>query len=545
MERARTRSSGIGHGITLVALAMVLAAPHPAVATLSFQRPTNLLGFATTFQEGTGLPTRNFTMSFTVQSSCGRERFQIAMCDFAFYFYQDPSTSTADVGIDYRSHSFSFGNHSVEDLFMQMRTWSIVYDDARKSLSLYVDEWCLGTINDDDIFGRGTAIFGPGGIATLYLGPYGYYADGVITAAAEDLAFYGLFDSFQLWDRAMNATEISKLAASPHSLSGNEQGLAVFWRTDAGHGKQIRNLGSAGVYYAGILGAYASGIGQTSSALGVECDAVAATPPQWVNSSAAGAAGNSAPIAHDQLEIPVIESVASAATSSIVYFSGTDDDGDLLNFAVTRLPAHGVLELESTLGTTETTVITNTTFRCWEVFSRYRLVWWPKQDSNDPATVGIKAFDGKAWSAEATISFNIIPIDGLPSVKAHSNYSTDEDTGVGITLRAEDVDSSHLSFFITELPTHGKLYNSRSNTSFGQGQITNAFSAWDILQPMEQYASNVRAVSTFWRSGEDAGNGYPSWHPFREYLIRAVCCASSFFGRIPDSSVALQYCATV
>jgi len=123
---------------------------------------------------------------------------------------------------------------------MQMRTWSIVYDDARKSLSLYVDEWCLGTINDGNIFGRGrTAIFGPNGIATLYLGPYAYYAGGVVTAVADDQAFYGLFGSFQLWDRAMNSTEISKLAASPRTLSGNEEGLAVFWSTDSGYGKAM------------------------------------------------------------------------------------------------------------------------------------------------------------------------------------------------------------------------------------------------------------------------------------------------------------------
>ena len=39
MAWARPRSSGVGHVIMLVALATVLAGPHPAIAPLSFQRP--------------------------------------------------------------------------------------------------------------------------------------------------------------------------------------------------------------------------------------------------------------------------------------------------------------------------------------------------------------------------------------------------------------------------------------------------------------------------------------------------------------------------
>ena len=212
----------------------------------------------------------------------------------------------------------------------------------------------------------------------------------------------------------------------------------------------------------------------------------------------------------------MIESVAGAATRTIIYFLGSDEDGDLLDYAVTRLPEHGLLELESGFGTSDESIaITNVTFRCWETtFSRYRLVWSPEENSNEAATIGIKAWDGLDYSAEATISLTVIPIDGLPA-PVPANYSANEDAGVNILLHVNDVDSEFVSLFITALPAHGKLYQVDTTTGERGEEITKTYSPWDVVPPIEQLASSVRAVSTFWPSGDDSGNGYPSWHPFQ------------------------------
>ena len=288
-------------------LKVMMSLLRPVSALLNFQHSTDILGFASTFEEGDGLPTRNFTMAFTVQSSCGRIRYQIALDTVeTFYFYMDPSARWADVGFASKSHIFPFGNHSVEELFMHMRTWSITYDDSRKKLSLYADGWCLGSI-DSDLFGDGengdgeTAIFGPNGVAQIFFGPYGFYIDGVLTAATADWGLYGLFDSFQLWDRALNSTEVAQLAASPHSLTGDD-GLAIWWQCDRGHGSWIQNFGRTGSKYDGVLGRYASGVEETSAVLGVGCDALVVTSPTWVNHTGAA---NSPPVAEDQFDIPV------------------------------------------------------------------------------------------------------------------------------------------------------------------------------------------------------------------------------------------------
>ena len=180
-----------------------------------------------------------------------------------------------------------------------------------------------------------------------------------------------------------------------------------------------------------------------------------------------------------------------------------------------------MLELQNTID--ETTVpITNVTFRCWEetTFVRYRLVWWPETDSEEDVTIGIKSWDGDAFSAEATVTVKITAQDGVPR-PVPMTYTIDEDTELfNILLSANDIDSEFVSVFITELPGHGKLYNIANDNKTGVAvrgdEITQAYSQWEVVPPIEQYATNVRAVSTFWPVGNDAGNGYPSWHPYRK-----------------------------
>ena len=355
--------------------------------------------------------------------------------------------------------------------------------------------------------------------------------------------FFGQLNNFQLWDRALNLTEIRQISASPNNLTGDEEGLCIYWQADRGYGSRVPNLGSAGADYDATLGEYTNGP-QTSAVYGTGCDAVSTTPPTWANKTAGV---NTPPFVQNatlqvirykaptvQLSVntrmfddaacvtQVIESTSDAPASATLYFiGGFDTDGDLLDYAVTRLPSHGVLELVSTVNATAPNVpITSTPFRCWETFSRYRLAWWPAENSNEPVTIGYKAWDGSDFSDEANLELTIQPIDGIPNAVAMS-YTLDEDTELSnITLCAIDDDTDFLSIFLTSLPTHGTLYalvhyNNKSGDWVRREEITRAYSPWNVVEPIEQYASNVRAVSTFWPADDITVTGYPSWHVFQ------------------------------
>ena len=129
-----------------------------------------------------------------------------------------------------------------------------------------------------------------------------------------------------------------------------------------------------------------------------------------------------------------------------------------------------------------------------------------------------QAWDGSAYSPEATVDIKITARDGVPAAVATS-YATVEDAAfVNITLRAIDIDSEFVAVFIKKLPTHGKLFRTSNSSDWllQSNEIGQAYSEWETVPPFAQFAANVRAVSTFWPAGDDAGNGYPSWHPFRE-----------------------------
>ena len=203
----------------------------------------------------------------------------------------------------------------------------------------------------------------------------------------------------------------------------------------------------------------------------------------------------------------MIEAASGAPTSATIYFKGYDVDGDLLDYTVTRLPSHGILELVNAVDLSVPNIpITNATFDC-AIFARYRLEWWPEENSNEAVTIGYKAWDGTDYSNEAQIELTVRAINGLPRV-APMNYTMLEDTELhNITLHATDIDSSFVSIFITELPAHGTLYKVLPDQDKNEAVIAQPFSTWEVVHPIEQYLSNVLKVSTFWPANDDAGNG--------------------------------------
>ena len=159
------------------------------------------------------------------------------------------ATGKLDIILDSNSYHFDpWAKFSAEDAIMSMRTWSVTYDDSAGELSLFIDAVHIETLEVPPLF-PDKIIFGSDAIAFFVTGVESY----VTTDDLGDMAlvpisaidgFFGQLDSFQLWDRALNASEIGKVA-SPNNLTGDEQGLCLYWTADRGHGSRISNLGSA------------------------------------------------------------------------------------------------------------------------------------------------------------------------------------------------------------------------------------------------------------------------------------------------------------
>ena len=172
---------------------------------------------------------------------------------------------------------------------MSMRTWSVTYDDSAGELSLFIDATHIETLKIPPLFPDKT-IFGKGAIEFLVTGVNSYVSDDggdVALVPMSDIdGFFGQFGSLQLWDRALNASEIHQISASPNNLTGDEDGLCIYWPADRGHGSRVSNLGSAGGAYDAVLGQYAAGARHTSAVYGTGCDAVSTTSPAWANMTA-------------------------------------------------------------------------------------------------------------------------------------------------------------------------------------------------------------------------------------------------------------------
>ena len=411
------------------------------------------------------------------------------------------------IGIELAQISYQFSlpdNVTFEHLMMRRATWTTTYQNSTGVLSLFADDLLLGTRSVAAPLFDGNALFGPNGIATLYFGVYGSYSDGVLTPLNDNMGLFGELSSFHLWNRTLNASEIAQV--SSRNLSGIESGMAIDLRFDQqSYGARVVNRGSAGPLYDAVLGEVASGVLQTSNVFGSGCDALGATSPTWVNRTG----NNTAPIANNATAV-VVEATSIASTSVTIYFTGSDADGDTLDYMVTRLPTHGVLQLEYTLDVDSSAVtIVEIPFLCWNSFSRYRLAWWPEEGSNEDVSIGFKAWDGSAFSSEASMYISVTPVDGVPVATA-AEYTLDEDEEVTVTLSLIDADSDFVALFISGLPSHGALFTVAPNGSKSE-RITAVYSAWDVQAPIVQHASSVLAVSSFWvaSDGGNAGRRLP------------------------------------
>jgi len=140
------------------------------------------------------------------------------------------------------------------------------------------------------------------------------------------------------------------------------------------------------------------------------------------------AAVNDPPLAED-LSVMTAEDIAIEIT-----LLASDVDSTTLTYTIVTQPQHGILSAVSGNNVTYT----------------------PAANYSGPDSFTFKASDGTLNSNTATVSITVTAVNDAP-VAQNQAVTTDEDTSKEITLVANDVDSTTLTYSILTQPTHGSL----------------------------------------------------------------------------------------
>jgi hypothetical protein len=139
-----------------------------------------------------------------------------------------------------------------------------------------------------------------------------------------------------------------------------------------------------------------------------------------------------------------------------ITLSGSDLDGDTLQYSIVKNPSNGQLS-----GTGPD------------------LFYMPNENFNGSDSFTFKVSDGTTDSGEATVSIKILPVNDPPTagydgsiirqsppVARDDNFATDEDSPVSVTLTADDANEDELSYTIMTGPSHGKLSGTAPNLKY-------------------------------------------------------------------------------
>lgn len=158
--------------------------------------------------------------------------------------------------------------------------------------------------------------------------------------------------------------------------------------------------------------------------------------------------------------------------------SGTDIDGDELNFSVTDAPDFGMVS-----GT-----IPNLTYT-------------PGANYFGTDSLTFVTNDGTVNSVAASIVFNVDSVNDAP-VAQDQNRTTTEDTAVSILLTGSDVDGDSISFTVLSQPQHGSLSGTEPNLVYhpdddyqGPDQFTFRVTDGILNSNTATIAINVSAVN--------------------------------------------------
>lgn len=192
---------------------------------------------------------------------------------------------------------------------------------------------------------------------------------------------------------------------------------------------------------------------------------------------AAAVSGTAPPPSENQAPVAADQTVTTSENTSVsLTLTGSDPDGDLLQYFIVSGPTHGTLS-----GTAP------------------NLIYQPESDYSGSDEFTFRVFDGTDYSAPAAVTITIAPMDppavnDPPTVTALS-VTTKKDTAISITLKGTDPDNDPLTFAIVSPPSNGSITLSGAiavytpNTGF-VGKDSFTYSASDGTS-----TSNIAAVS--------------------------------------------------
>lgn len=121
-----------------------------------------------------------------------------------------------------------------------------------------------------------------------------------------------------------------------------------------------------------------------------------------------------------------------------------DVDSRALTFAVLEWPRHGALELDPATGA---------------------FTYRPAAHFNGSDAFSFVANDGQLYSAPATVSFTVLPVNDPPVAQDGSLQLMEDGSGQGRMI-ASDVDSAALTYAVADQPAHGALTFDASTGDF-------------------------------------------------------------------------------
>ena len=191
-----------------------------------------------------------------------------------------------------------------------------------------------------------------------------------------------------------------------------------------------------------------------------------------------------------------------------------DPLGGVASYAILKGPGNGTLY--------EVDALAGDVVRCdfavpWTPvysLSRYRYAPDPGFSAKDSIEfVAVSTTRTNCTSSAATFFFDVLAVDDLPTATAYAG-ALEQGGNATFALPTDDADTAHHTLVISSLPEHGTLYA----VDLGDGALEavaeyGASSSDSDRTSVDQYASSVLAVSTFWPASTTEYNGYTSWHP--------------------------------
>ena len=183
---------------------------------------------------------------------------------------------------------------------------------------------------------------------------------------------------------------------------------------------------------------------------------------------------NDAPLAVNQ-SVTTNEDTAKSIT-----LVASDAEGSALTFTIVTLPSHGALSGSGAVRT-----------------------YTPGANFNGSDSFTFTASDGTSTSNTATVSLTVSAVNDAP-LASNQSVSTTEDTSVGITLGASDVDADSLSYSIVSNPSAGSITGTGAARTFSSPLNWNGTTSFTFRVHDGSVFSNTATITIIVSATNDA-----------------------------------------